>query len=45
VLSADINQADGSARYEVKGDRKGDITTVTIGPERYVIPDAFVTGG
>lgn len=45
VLSADTNQADGSARFEVKGERKDDVTTVTIGPERYVIPDAFVTGG
>lgn len=45
VLSADTNQADGSARFEVKSERKDDITTVTIGPERYVIPDAFVTGG
>ncbi|WP_245600225.1 hypothetical protein [Sphingomonas jaspsi] len=45
LLGADTNEADGSARFEVKGERKADVTTVTIGPERYVIPDAFVTGG
>lgn len=45
VLSADTSQADGSAKFKVESSRAGDITTVRIGPERYVIPDAFVTGG
>jgi len=45
VLTADTNEADGSARFAVKSERTGDVTTVRIGPERYVIPDAFVTGG
>lgn len=45
LLGADTSQADGSAQFEVKGERKQDVTTVTIGPERYIIPDAFVTGG
>ena len=45
ILGANTNQADGSAAFQVTGERKGDITTVRIGPERYVIPDAFVVGG
>lgn len=45
ILSANTNQADGSAAFDVVGERKDDVTTVRIGPERYVIPDAFVTGG
>ncbi|WP_157215903.1 hypothetical protein [Flavisphingomonas formosensis] len=45
VLGADVNRADGSSDYLVRGVRKEpDITVVTIGPERYEIPDAFVRG-
>lgn len=45
VLSANTNEADGSAAFTVTGERKGDTTIIRIGPERYVIPDAFLTGG
>jgi hypothetical protein len=45
ILSANTNQADGSAAFDVVGEREGDVTTVRIGPERYVIPDAFIQGG
>jgi hypothetical protein len=45
ILSANTNEADGSAAYQVTGERKDDVTTVRIGPERYVIPDAFILGG
>lgn len=45
ILGANTNQADGSAAFEVVGERKDDVTTVRIGPERYVIPDAFIMGG
>ena len=45
ILTANTNEADGSAAFQVTGDRKDDITTVRIGPERYVIPDAFIVGG
>jgi len=41
---ADTSQADGSAAYDVVGTRQGDTTIVTIGPERYEIPDVFVSG-
>ena len=45
ILSANTNEADGSAAYQVTGERKDDVTIVRIGPERYVIPDAFILGG
>jgi hypothetical protein len=44
VSGADTSQADGSARYEVRGRRSNDTTVVTIGPERYEIPDVFIQG-
>lgn len=44
-VTADTSQADGSAAFPVTGTRKDDVTTVRIGPERYVIPDAFLVGG
>ncbi|WP_380872238.1 hypothetical protein ACFB49_31810 [Sphingomonas sp. DBB INV C78] len=46
VSGADTSQADGSAKYAVKGIRKApDLIIVTIGPERYEIPDALIVGG
>lgn len=44
LVSADTSQADGSAAFEPKGVKQGDTTIVTIGPERYEIPDVFVMG-
>lgn len=44
LVSADTSQADGSAAFQPKGVRQGDMTIVTIGPERYEIPDVFVQG-
>lgn len=46
VTGADVSQADGSANHAVKGVRKApDIIVVTIGPERYEIREALLTGG
>lgn len=45
AISADSAQADGSAAYSFNTNRRGDETIVAYGPERYVIPDAFVVGG
>lgn len=42
---ADSAQSDGSAAWELKWTRKDDQTTVTFGPETYVIVDAMITGG
>lgn len=44
-ISADTNQADGSAAYKTVSKRDGDLTTISIGPERYEIVDAFIMGG
>jgi hypothetical protein len=44
-VSADGNQADGSAGYEFKGSRDGEIFKVEFGPERYEIPDGLLFGG
>jgi len=44
IVTANTNQADGSAKFEVVGNKQGDTTVVTIGPERYEIPDAFLMG-
>jgi hypothetical protein len=44
IVSANTNQADGSAQFEVVGNKQGDTTIVTIGPERYEIPDVFLMG-
>ena len=44
VTGADTNQADGSAGYEVAGRRDNDTIIVTIGPERYEIPDVMILG-
>ena len=45
ATGADSAQADGSAGWDFKATRNGDETTVTFGPERYVIPDMLVVGG
>ena len=45
-FSADSAQADGSAGWDFKVTRDDrDNSVVTFGPERYVIPDALITGG
>lgn len=44
VTGADTNQADGSAHFQVRGRRDNDTIVVTIGPERYEIPDVFIQG-
>lgn len=44
--NAESSQADGSAGWEFRVRRdERDNSVITFGPERYVIPDAFVTGG
>jgi hypothetical protein len=45
AMSADSAQADGSAAYAFSAARSGDETTISFGPERYIIPDALVEGG
>jgi hypothetical protein len=45
ATGADSAQADGSAAYDFKAERMGDETRISFGPERYVVPDAFVVGG
>lgn len=45
LLTANTAEADGSARHTPTALRVGDTTVVTIGPERYEIPDAFLKGG
>lgn len=42
-LSADTSQADGYPEY--RATRRGDLTMVTVGEERYEIPDAVIYGG
>lgn len=44
IVTANTNEADGSSKYPVLGKRDGDTTIVTIGPERYEVPDAFLKG-
>lgn len=45
AYGADSAQADGSAGWDFVANRQGDETTIEYGPERYVVPDAFVEGG
>jgi hypothetical protein len=46
AFSADVAEADGSARHRLVVQRKGeDIIIITLGLERYEIVDAFVHGG
>lgn len=42
---ADSAEADGSAGWDLKWTRSGDQTTITFGPETYVVVDAMITGG
>lgn len=44
AISANTNEADGSAKFPVVGKRVEDTTIVTIGPERYEVPDVFIKG-
>ncbi len=44
ILTANTNEADGSSKFKVLGKRDGDTTIVTIGPERYEVPDVFIKG-
>lgn len=44
ILTANTNEADGSSKFQVLGKRDGDTTIVTIGPERYEVPDVFLKG-
>lgn len=46
AFGADGTQADGSADWRFSVTRDGrDNSVIAFGPERYVIPDAFVVGG
>jgi heat shock protein HslJ len=45
AYGADSAQADGSAGWVFEAKRRRDESVVNFGPERYVIPDAFVIGG
>lgn len=42
---ADSAEADGSAGWDFEVTRQGDTSVISFGPEVYVVPDAFVTGG
>jgi hypothetical protein len=45
AFGADTSEADGSASQPFRATRERGNSTVTIGPERYVIPDSFVLAG
>ena len=45
ATGADSAQSDGSAGWDFKATRKGDVTTIKFGPETYIIVDALVEGG
>ena len=45
AFGADTSEADGTAELPFRATRQGDNNVVTIGPERYVIPDELVVGG
>tara|TARA_Y100001947_G_scaffold86282_1_gene73314 strand:- start:1604 stop:2311 length:708 start_codon:yes stop_codon:yes gene_type:complete len=42
---ADSAESDGSAGWDFSSTREGDRTTITFGPETYVLIDAFIEGG
>lgn len=44
AFGASSAAADGSAGYVFTAERDGDETRISFGPERYVVPDVFVTG-
>lgn len=43
AIGADTSQADNPGEFSAR--REGDVTFVSIGPERYEIPDAVIYGG
>lgn len=45
AYGADSAQADGSTVHAFSVVRNGDQSTISFGPERYVVPDALITGG
>jgi hypothetical protein len=45
AYGADSSQADGSAAYDFKAERRQDETLISYGPERYLVPDMLITGG
>ena len=45
AYGADTSEADGTAEQPFRAIRRGDTNVVTIGPERYVIPEELVVGG
>lgn len=44
AAGADTSEADGSSAYALQDSRAGDVIVVTIGPERYEIPEVLVLG-
>jgi hypothetical protein len=40
----DANQADGSTNSVLKVERKADLNLISIGDERYEVPDVIITG-
>ena len=43
AIGADTSQADGYGEF--RSERKGDLTKIRVGDERYEIPDAMIFGG
>lgn len=43
-LTAGSAQSDGTAAYDARATRQGDRQIIRFGPERYEIPDVFLTG-
>jgi hypothetical protein len=43
-VTANTNQADGSAAFQPKATREGDMIIVTIGPERYQFAEILLSG-
>ncbi len=41
---ADSAESDGSAGFDFTVTRDGDASAIEFGPERYIVPDAFVLG-
>ncbi|GAB93497.1 hypothetical protein [Gordonia rhizosphera] len=41
---ADSAESDGSAGFDFTVTRDGDASVIVFGPERYIVPDAFVLG-
>ena len=44
AMGADTSEADGSAGQPFRATRESRSSVVTIGPERYVVPDSLVVG-